>query len=330
MKKRILSIVGVLVLLAVLVAPMGVWAATDTISGSFQTSNNAPSATVTVYATDGTTNVTSMTPGTAYDVKVNVTDVDGLSNLNTITLKLWYDANGGTPIRSEFNAITAGNAQTAIIITWTDSGTFVLTEESGSSWELGTGVVPGSLPGDFEFEFTVGKVAKATTVSDCWQIAALVVDDSAGESFACDTETNTMNWYGEIAVAGTTVNWGTVSAGMAFAEGDSSEENVGNITYISNGSYNKKVSTTATWSTTATLDATGACSSANQFALKADDSGTLPADSNLVTTGGVTIGTGTITGEAGSTDATNGLWLKLAAIFAGGTFTGTITYTISN
>ncbi len=329
--RKILSIVVVSVLTMVMLTPSGVLAATDTVSGQFLTSQNAPIVTVTLYNSDGSSEVTDMTPGTAYDVKVNVTDADGLANLNTVTLKVWYDADGGTPTSGEFDAITAGNATTAIIYTWTESsGSFAFTEESGSSWAEGSSSAPSSLPGDFEFKFTVGKIATETTGSANWQIAAKVLDDDPNTTFAydADTGTNDMNFYSEIVVASGSVDWGTVASGMDFIEGDPSEENVGSITYIANGTYNKKVSTTANWSTTAILDEAGSCSNPNEFALKADDTGTL-SSAVLVTTAGATIGSGTITGESGSTDATNGLWLKLASAFAGGSFSGTITYTIS-
>lgn len=333
--KKILFIVTVFVLAIIMVIPSGVLAETDTVTGQFVTAQNEPSVNVTLCNSDGTSPVTVMTPGMAYDVKVNVTDPDGKANLDTITLKVWYDADGGVPTSTEFDAITA-NATTAIIYTWTEStGLFVFTEESGSSWaENTTSSAPTSLPGDFEFKFTVGNVATETTGSANWQIAVKVVDDDPNTVFAYDTDTGTndMNFYSGIAVASTTVDWGLVSAGMDFGDNTTSELNAGNITYIANGAYNKIVSTTATWSITgdtAELDENGVCSSPNQFALKADDTGTL-ASAVLVTTTGATIGSGTITSESGLTDATNGLWLKLASVFAGGTFSGNITYTISN
>jgi hypothetical protein len=329
--RKILSIIIVSVFSVVTMLPSVVFAADDTVTGQFVTAQNVPAVTVTLYDSAGTSQVTTMTPGMAYTAKVNVADADGKANLNIVTLKVWYDSDGGTPTGTEFDAVAAGNAQSAIIYTWTEStGLFVFTEESGSTWAAGASVAPSSLPGDFEFKFAVGKVATETTGSANWQIAAKVMDDDPNTTFAYDTDTGTndMNFYSEIAVAGTTANWGSVSPGMAFAEGPPSELNVGNITYIANGTYNKKVSTGSTWSTTATLDSTGSTANANEFSLKADDTGTLTS-AVYVTTTGATIGSGSLTGESGLTDATNGLWLKLASTFSGGTFSGTITYTIS-
>ena len=198
-------------------------------------------------------------------------------------------------------------------------------------------VPPADLTGEFQFKFTVGKVATETTGSANWQIAAKVTDDSSETAFGYDTDTatNDMNWYGEILVPAATVNWGTVHPGMAFAEGSPSEKAVGvTIKYISNGAYDEKVKSSATWagapSGTATLDATGACATANQFALKADDTGTLPVN-GLVNTTGITIDdSGTQTAEAGHAVTLNTLWLKLAPTFTKATYTGTISYIIAD
>jgi hypothetical protein len=327
--RKILSIMVVAVVSIVTMLPSVVLAADDTVTGQFVTAQNIPTVTVKLYNAAGSAEVTSMTPATAYTVRVNVTDADGLADLNTITLKLWYDADGGAPTESEFNTAVA-HVQNGLIITWTQGGTFVLTGPTSTTWALGSSSAPSSLPGDFDFKFTVGKVATETTGSANWQIEAEVLDDTPNATFAydADTGTNDMNWYGEIAVTGATASWGTLAAGQDFAEGDPDEENVGNITYITNGVYNKKVSTASTWSTTATLDEDGASLAANSFSLKADDSGTLTS-AVFVTVAGATIGSGTITAELGASDATNGLWIKLASAFSGGTFSGTITYTIS-
>ncbi len=314
MKSRMLAIASVLAILGVMVGPgVALAAGTDTVAGSFTTNANIPAVTVNLYDAVGSGEVASMTPGTAYTVKVNVNDPDGKANLNTITLKAWYDSDGGSPSSGEFES-AAADVQAGLIVTWTDGGTFVLTGPGSSTWALGSCVAPGTLPGDFEFKFTVGKVATETTGSANWQIAAKVLDEDTTPNniFAFDSHTtdNDMNWYGEVAVSGASVNWGSLAAGQDFAEGDPDEENVGSITYVSNGAFNKVVSTTATWSTTATLDEDGVTLAANNFSLRADDDDTL-ADAAYVTTTGGTIGSGTQTLESPAADANNGLWIKL-------------------
>ena len=140
-----------------------------------------------------------------------------------------------------------------------------------------------------------------------------------------------MNFYGEVAVAPTGVDWGTLTPGVDF--GVSTKQSISSVVYIANGNFDKKVKSAGTWtggSNNATLDATGVCSSAQQFALKADDTATL-GSAVLVDTAGVIIdNTGTQTTEAGVEVTTNNLWLKLASTFNSDTYSGVITYMTAN
>ena len=79
-----------------------------------------------------------------------------------------------------------------------------------------------------------------------------------------------MDWYGEVNVTAS-VDWGTVPAGLGFADSDPSREALGStLNVISNGAYNLTVdSDSATWGT-ANLDATGACDTAQEFAIMVD------------------------------------------------------------
>ena len=75
----------------------------------------------------------------------------------------------------------------------------------------------------------------------------------------------------------------------------------------------------------AILDESGICDEAQEFALKADDTGTLPGG-GLVSIDGTTIDTGIITDESGNVESDNTLWLQLASTFDPDVYTGTITY----
>jgi hypothetical protein len=341
--KKLLAMVGVLAMLAALLVPAAVFGDTeDTATGTFS-NNNVPSITsVILNDAAGSTPVITMTPQTAFDVKVLVTDADGLTDLDTIVVKIWYDATGGVPIESEFDAVVAGNAQTAIIITYTQgTPTWELTEEASSTWDLGTCVEGTADSGTaFEFKFTVGKVATETLGGAKWQIAAKVTDDSAESNTwgatSYDTDYSDMVWYGEISGVSGTVDWGTVNPGMAIAEGDPSEETLGvTVNYIANGAYDAKVSSSATWTSAgsaadATLDEDGADLAANAFSLKADVDDTL-TDADFVTAAGVTINAAVAqTTEAGNDVTTNTLWLQLASAFEKDVYSGTITYIIAN
>lgn len=333
--KKLLSMIGVLIMLGAMLVPAVVFADAGDVAGTFS-SNSLPTIEyVKLYNAAGGAEVTAMTPQTAFDVKVKVADADLKADLTTIVVKIYYDNDTEGTTEAEYTAISAGNAQTAIIITWTEGATFVLTEEEGSSWVLGTCIEPGTLAGDFEFKFTVGKVATeaAGGVADDWQIAAEVTDDSSATAWAADSDGSTMTWYGELSVAEpATVAWGTIKAGLDFIDADADATVDGAVTYISNGAYDEKVKTSTPWSPTADLDDTGACETAQQFALRADDTGAYNTEScPLVNTTGVVIDdAGAQTAEAGVAGGTNTLWLKLASTFTKADYSGTITYIIAN
>lgn len=344
--RKLLAAVVVTAMLLTLVPAVALAAETDTVGGTF-TINDPPTITyVKLYNTEGTpAEVTAMTPQLEYDARVKVADADGLTDLTTIVVKIYYDNTTEGTNKTEYDGKSA-DTQNCAIITWTEGGTFVLSEMTGTSWVLGTGVAPGTLADEFQFKFTVGKVATeaAGGEADDWQIAAEVTDDAIQTSWAADSDGSTMAWYGEVDVPdSTTVSWSTVGAGLNFGEDTASEQATGvTITYTSNGPYDEKVSTTATWSgvsNTATLDSDTSgstidpqCSTAQYFALKADDTVTLPGTAlGVVSTAGVIIDdSGTKTVETGNEEANNTLWLKLASTFATDTYTGTITYTIAD
>lgn len=281
---------------------------------------------------------TSMTPQTEYSVTVTVSDADNLSDLTTVVLKVYYDTDTTTN-ETEYDGKTA-DTQSCAIITYTLSGdSFAIDPSADTTWSLGaceafTSGEKGSTSGDCIFVFTLGKVATETGTGECWQIAAKATDSASLTGWNYDeTPGATMAWYGEIDVPDATADWGFVVPGLDFGEDTASEEAVGvTITYISNGAYDKKVKTTSPWSGssyTATLDSTGACSSANEFALKADDTGSLSSAVLVDTSGAIIDNTGGQTTEAGDQVTTHTLWLKLASSFDSDTYSGTITYIIA-
>jgi len=297
---------------------------------------------------------TAMDPQAAYTVSVQVSETDTINDLGTVVLKLWYDSDGGTPTEGDFDGQSA-NVQSCAVITWTAddpggttyTGSAALTP-AGTTWSLGASTLPvkgggPTDPGDFgdttftfSFTFTVGKVATETPGSDIWQIAAKATDTMSQTGWNNDGEGSSVNYYGEITVPGaTTVNWGSMKAGTDFNGTDSQQALGVTVSYVANGNYDKKVRAGATWSGstyTANLDDTGSCGSAQDLALRADDSATYNVSTAvLVDTAGVSIdATGTQTSEAGVSVAAMNLWLKLASTFNSDTYSGTITYAIVN
>ena len=326
-RKGFIAII-VLLLGCVALTPVAAFAAdTGTVSAQFTVGQ--PPVVNSVSLTP-----TAMTPQTSYSVAVNITDSDHLSDLAQVVFKVWYDANGGAPLQAEFDSATA-NTQTCAVITWTPGGSFVMTPSSSTSWILGSSVAHSPLTdttGTFTFIFSPGKVATETAgSSDKWQLAAKATDTQSGTGWNCDGEGSTMNWYGQITVpTSASVNFGTLLAGTDYSA--TQRAVTGTFTYVANGAYAETVKTSATWSGvthTATLDTNGDCTSAQQFALKADDS-TVVGSGAVVNTVGATIDTGALTAEAGVNETAMNLWMKLASGFDPDLYSGTITYSIVN
>jgi hypothetical protein len=272
-----------------------------------------------------------MTPQLQHTVAVNVGHAGAKACLDTLVLKIYYDGDGGTPTDAEAEAQTS-STQNGAIITWTQSTDTFAIEPSGAgtTWFLGSSSSPASLPGDFTFVFSPGKVASESVGPAVWQLWARVVDDGAQSATNYDNTPPTMNWYGEIAVSTTSVDWGTVGHGSDY---DANPQTGISVTYISNGDYDQRVRSDATWTgaaTNATYDATGACDDAQEFSLLAYDADILGSAVQVDTSGVSIDATGTQTGETGSTVSTNALWLKVAPVFAGDTYSGDITYIIAD
>jgi hypothetical protein len=105
------------------------------------------------------------------------------------------------------------------------------------------------------------------------------------------------------------------------------------VVFIANGPYDKLVKASSPWSNgmfTATLDPTGACAGGNLFALKANDIADLNTAALVNTVGVVIDDSGLQTTETGNSVSTVTLWLKVASTFSKSTYTGIITFLISN
>jgi hypothetical protein len=277
---------------------------------------------------------TAMTPQQEYTVTVTVSDADELTDLDSVVLKVWYDSNGGTPIKSEFDS-AAANTQTGAILTWNGTD-FSIQPSTSTTWSLGTCTAPtlsGETTGDFTFVFTVGKVAYETTGSALWQIGAEATDSTAATGWNFDGQGASMNYYGEISVPTATSNWGTLTGGTGFTDPSAQKPLGVTINFIANGDFAEKVKSSSTWtgaSETATLDASGTCDDAGEFALKAATSDSLAA-AVLVDTAGATIyNSGTRTTETGRNESSMNLWIKLANTFSADTYQGTISYSVVN
>jgi hypothetical protein len=270
----------------------------------------------------------SVTPQVEQTVTVAVSDADGKADLATLVLKVYYDSDGGTPTDAEAEAQTA-DTQNCAIITWTQSTDIFAIEPSASTtWSLGTCSSPASLPGDFTFKFTSGKVATETTGSALWQIWAKVTDDASQTDTNYDTTPPTMQWYGEIDVTTVEVNFDTIELGSDFATNNVTDISV---TYIANGAYNEQVKASSLWGAApnqVTLNATEEPGD-GEFSLKANDDATLGEAVLVSSADYTTFDSGTQTGESGNVESANTLWLSLGLGIPVDTYSGTIYFGIA-
>jgi hypothetical protein len=337
-KRRILSLIAaaamvIVTVMAMIVPRVAMAAENEGITGTFEIGNEAPTLTeaATLYNATHLATEIQMTPQTEYAIKVTVADTGTIDDLTSVVVTIFHDSDSDNAT----NDIPAADTQTSFVMTCTvggANGTWTHNPSSSTTWDvvdancLQPTLTGGS--GVFWFNFIPGKVA--TEALD-WDVYVVVTDDSALTDTWYDTATGEydMLWYGEIDVTTASVGWGSVLAGMDFNVAEAKETVA--VKYTSNGDYDASVATAATWSTTATLSADDTPASM-EFALKAWSSDVL-GSADLVTTNAVDCvidNTGALTGESGSTNSANTLYLKLGTPFVDGIYSGTITFYITN
>jgi len=274
------------------------------------------------------TSPSSMTPQEQWtNITVPVTDNDTLADVNEVHVEVFYDSAGNDP-----SAPGMANVQTCAILIWTRGGSPVWDiAPASTTWAInaaGCSNGTDSLTTDnWVLSFKVGKVATQSPGSDDWDIYAKATDSvsQTGDNYLRDVE---MNWYGEITVNTTSVDWGIVSPGCS-----NNISPVVNITYICNGNYIEQVETENAWNGTGanqtTLNTTGA-PGPGEFSLKADDDDTVEGAVQVLSASYTTFDTGTQTTEAGNPENNNHLWLSLGdSNIPFDTYSGTIYFGIA-
>ena len=332
---KLMKFMGILMSLALFatLAPVA-WAAEDSVSGSFTPANVLPTVTlIEVYDDPGLTSpAASLTPQVYYFLRVTAGDGNTIEDIDQIDVEFFYDASG-----NDTAAPGSGDPQTCGILTWDkDGGGSEWTIDAGASttWEILSANCTkpsdmGVASDDWVFVFMAGTVATESVGAADWDFYADAADDSgSGNLYERDRE---ILWYGGISTSAS-ANFGTVNNGTGFAD-NVNEVNGVSVTYISNGNYDQQVKSDAIWTGTtdnATYDATGNCSSAQEFSLMAFITDTFGSVVQVDTTGVSIDNTGTQTSEAGNEVATNTLWLKIALVFVNETYNGNITYIIAD
>lgn len=337
-KKQLLMTSIVAISLIINFIPDIVVAATSgSASGQFTTANANPSVSaVAIYETDRVTGVTAMNPQTEYALKVTASDANTLADLGNVTVTIFWDHDGDDDAG---DVPTSGNTSSCAIIrcevgglngSWTISP-----NGGGTTWVLYsancTQPTLTASSGDFWFNFSPGKISEE---SNDWDVYAKADDNGGTPGTRYDSSDYDINWYGEITVNTGSVTWGSTAPGTDFGAGTLQGDI--SATYKSNGAYDEKVASSATWTGvpagTATFDSSGNCTNSNEFSLKADDTATL---GSAVLVGKSPVYTaidesGVRTVEAGDTAANNTLWLKLSTPFTDAVYSGTVYFQIAN
>lgn len=330
--RKFIVITMALALLLTLIPATAVFAATSgTATGSFNIGSVSPTASaIEVYSDAGLTTVAgSMTPQTIYYVKVTVTEPNTLNDIKELELKVYYDATAAHPLES---TITTPHEQTYGQFTWTkSSGTWAVAAGTGASWEAvsASSVTPTMTDstGDWVFAIKLGKTATETTGAAVWNMHAKVTDEADHTSGIYKNDL-LVNWYGEVTVSTSTIDFGSVTLGSEYT----SKYTGVSAGFVSNGDYASNVKSDATWHGStydATLDAAGTCSNPQEFAIKAYHSDNL-GSAYLIDTIGVNCRLGSQTLETGDNITTGTFWIKINAVFAVDAYSGVITFTIVN
>jgi len=307
--------------IGVAVLPSGLLAADNgTVTCNFTTSNGAPTVDNVFISS------TTLSPGSTYNITVTVSDTNTLDDEDNITVYLYYDADG---TYADPTTASADN-NTFAILKWTKTGdVYGMDAAHGtSSWGL-TGTSPSPMTpstGSWVFHITVSKVAQETTSGE-WHINAHVNDGTTeAEGHNADGNHALVNWYGEITVATSAINWGAMATGT-----DNTQSAAISATYVANGTYDQQASASATWTGPATiaLDAAGNPGNA-QLSVRADDSAVV-GSAIQVSTSYQTFDSGVMTSEAGNPETANHLWLSLGDTgIPAGQYTGSVFFKIVN
>ena len=305
----------------------------------------APDATVGAgFGVIGPPTVTVSNPDTAMyvleeqavTVHVEMPPGTTFGDLFQLDLSVYYDSDG---IAAQSEMFKGGDSRNYISWQYTPEAGFSVTPYG--SWNIGILSVPSLLDsvGDFQFFFAPGYVARETQGTAKWQFAATAVyfDPGSGllTGWDADDEGATMDLYTEIASYPDSVNWGNVSPGMEFGDGDPSRENIGTFTIVSNGLWELSVrSAESSWGGLSALgDPNGIY--ANEFLVgySFNPLHTMGSFYYLGTTsqaiGFPMEGWGEFTVETGLNTPPLYFWLRLHSTFESGLFNGNIVFSLS-
>ncbi len=348
------KLIAILVITALLLslAPTVVYAAA--VEGSAKGGNTAPTVDgVWLVETGDDTAVTAMAPLTEYRVKATIGDINTIDDIETIEFHVYHTSNGAQSQASKWDA-----DECAIFI-WTKAGSVWSMENNGgaavTSWLLGTCIAPTDFAptsDDWYLGFTVGELAQADAAQE-WHAWVRTVDDGNRTAEGSTATGATMGAYNEITLSAGTIVFGDAALGIEpGATGYITSPDTDITTQVaSNDIYALWVKSDATWdgggapAKTITLSGTTVEPplGAGEFSLFIDDV-TLGDPGEPKTKQAVTSGNAIITGhtldprtetidngDEGTTPLPLYMGLSLSATGVDEvTYTGTITFTVSN
>lgn len=245
MVRRLIFAVAVIIMVVLIGATvLPAMAATQGQStGSFCLDNSQPTVTaVTLYNDTETGTTTSMDPQIEYAVKIEITDINTLNDLRSISVVIQKEGYSGSDCvtdQATYNWVSTGG-----------SGSWDMIGPSGSTWAIN--VTGCKEPGDFTatsgtwwLHFTPGKVAREGN----WDITATPADQM-GDGTADTQSSLSMNWYGELTGVDNSFDFGTVALGTSNNPISNPGDHKIDVTAISNGAYELKSKTSASWTGT--------------------------------------------------------------------------------
>lgn len=332
--KKILPIVAIVAMLAWLMPmPTVVLAGTGTgpVTGNVTAQNNTPSIGAVSLSP------ATITPQSSANITIPVTDNNTLNNISEIYVVLGYQ---GTSDNSTLLTKLVGNctANTTAIYKWTPSANWTIVgPTTNESWDVGTGTTPTltNTTGSFVLNFTAGKVAYN---SDYWDMHIKVSDNNTATDTDITTlNDKTMNAYGEITTSPSAISFGSLLPPVSDVAITTGSGNYTAISYV-NKTYELQINTTSTWAddgNTIALTSSDPAALTDQFRLEVDDDGSVAGAQNM-TNSAAGITDHSADGPSPDEDSANAantvdvcLWMDLGYVTDIGTYTGTITMTVS-
>lgn len=211
-----------------------------------------------------------------YRMYLNFSDIDGINDIHDIEFKFFNLNYPSSEIRrsfddytnsgiKEFDASNPNNpfmvSDDSFIVRWSQANGFeAIGLDNDETWEL----VNSSFETVSQTEFVLRvdfKISKVALHNNLWYLGALITNgadsDLTEETFSTEGP-YVVNWYGEVVIPDNSeVRWEDVNAGSDFGDPNTesyiTEVGTGNrvtVTYISNGYYQQRVKSSASWEAT--------------------------------------------------------------------------------